>query len=1131
MPQFPRPAATLPARAARLHVLALGILLAGVTGWTGMTSSLGAAEAPGVKVPDGFTVTQYADDTLAHDIFSMTIDSAGRVVVSGPGYVKILIDSDGDGKADSAKLFVDGPATGAQGMHFIGRDLLCTGDAGLICYRDENRDDKADGPPEVFLKIKTGGEHNAHAIRRGPDGWWYLIAGNTAEITSGYVTVPNSPVRDPYGGVVMRLKPDLTGGEVLADGLRNAYDFDIDVNGELYTHDSDGERDVSLPWYVPTRVFHVLAGANYGSVTDSWKQPDYFLDAPPVVTATGRGSPTGVACYRHTQFPAAFHGGLFVLDWTFGRILSLPLQRKGDTWTARPTEFMAARGQFGFAPTDIEVGPDGSLYVSVGGRGTHGTVYRVTYTGGKKDFKPQVAAPISESASAIDQRNLCLDAPQPLCSWSRARWMPVAKKLGAQAFLSAALDDSLSTAARIRAIEILTELFAGLPHPAAEMLSRVASPEIRARAAWSLGVKRLAGADAEILVTFLGDADPLVRRRALEAVFGSEKLSDSTITAVSRCMHDEHRQVRLAAARLVPTMHAASFKALSEAARRLSWKAALTNSLGFVWRMQMRDVGFNAYAIDIGRRIVEGKYPSALKLEAVRVIQLALGDLGSSEKLSPVFDGYAGGLDLAPHEREIDTLRGALIRAFPSGERLNDLEISRTLAMLAPQDESLLPKVLERITDESHPVDDLHYLIVAARLPVKRNAEQRAAIAKALVNLERKMTGLKLQKDSNWNDRVGELYAELTKLDEQLPVAILEEPGFGRPGHVLFLSKLKPEHIPKAVDAFSNAMAADADYPWNNDLVFVFGMSKEKKHRDVVRRQFEKFELRTAVLMVLAESPEEQDRTRFAAGLDSAPLEVLTACVESLEKLPAKRDGEEIVSLIKLLRRLGAEKTEYPLREQIVALLKRNMGEDFGFEFGPGGYHPQPKPAEQFSAWAAKEFPTESARLFGTIETDLADLRTVLASVNWEKGDATRGRKLFAARGCAQCHTGGTGLGPDLAGSAARFSREDLFVAIALPNRDVSPRYQTTLVETKAGKVYTGLIVYESVEGLLLRNGTNQTYRIESTDIESKRNLPTSLMPNGLLKDLKTSDLADLYSYLKSLNIQTVDAKPERKIE
>ena len=105
--------------------------------------------------------------------------------------------SDGDGKAESAKTFVDGPKTGAQGMFFLGRDLFCVGDEGLIRYQDADGDDRADGPPQTFLKIKTGSEHHAHAIRRGPDGWWYLIAGNFAEVNGGLCHRKHVSHQDP----------------------------------------------------------------------------------------------------------------------------------------------------------------------------------------------------------------------------------------------------------------------------------------------------------------------------------------------------------------------------------------------------------------------------------------------------------------------------------------------------------------------------------------------------------------------------------------------------------------------------------------------------------------------------------------------------------------------------------------------------------------------------------------------------------------------------------------------------------------------------------------------------------------------------------------------------------------------
>ena len=307
--------------------------------------NLDAAEI-GVKVIDGFEVTEFAGDELAHDIYSMTLDSKGRVVVAGAGYVKILVDRDGDGKADEAKLFSEFPKNGAQGMYFNGRSLVCIGDGGILRLKDADGDDKADGPPDLFLKTKTGGEHDMHSIQQGPDGWWYVIAGNSAKISDKYATLPTSPVHSPRAGVLFRLKPDLTAGELLADGYRNTYDFAFNKQGDIFTYDSDEEREISLPWYRPTCVYHSVIGADHGWVSKSWMRRSGFFDMPPTIASLGRGSPTGVACYRHIQFPEKYQGALFVLDWTYGRVHALPLTPAGDTWKSEPELFMqGARGK------------------------------------------------------------------------------------------------------------------------------------------------------------------------------------------------------------------------------------------------------------------------------------------------------------------------------------------------------------------------------------------------------------------------------------------------------------------------------------------------------------------------------------------------------------------------------------------------------------------------------------------------------------------------------------------------------------------------------------------------------------------------------------------------------------------
>ena len=88
-------------------------------------------------------------------------------------------------------------------------------------------------------------------------------------------------------------------------GFRNAYDLAFNRDGELFTFDSDMEWDIGLPWYRPTRVNHLIPGAEFGwrSGWSTW--PDYFVDSLPATIDIGRGSPTGVEFYDHTRFPAA----------------------------------------------------------------------------------------------------------------------------------------------------------------------------------------------------------------------------------------------------------------------------------------------------------------------------------------------------------------------------------------------------------------------------------------------------------------------------------------------------------------------------------------------------------------------------------------------------------------------------------------------------------------------------------------------------------------------------------------------------------------------------------------------------------------------------------------------------------
>jgi glucose/arabinose dehydrogenase len=350
-------------------------------------------------VPAGFQITEFADAKLANDIYCLTFDPRGRVLVSGPGYIRLLID-DGNGRANRAVDLVPGLKDGPQGLSWEGDTLYFMADGGLRRVTIEN--DKPTGPPELIRRIKTGGEHDGHAILRGPDGWLYVLCGNNAGIDKTYATLPTSPITEPVAGCVLRLAPDLKNSEIVADGFRNAYGMDFTLDGELVTFDSDNERCVSLPWYEATRFYHVVPGGHYGWLSPQrasfWRLPPYFCDVVPPVATLGRGSPTGVACYRHQQFPESYRGGVFLADWTFGRIWFLSLKRSGATYAAEKRLFLEAVGENGFAPTDLAVHPTtGDLFVSIGGRGTRGAVYRIRHTEG---FKQLPFVPIGTTPTA-----------------------------------------------------------------------------------------------------------------------------------------------------------------------------------------------------------------------------------------------------------------------------------------------------------------------------------------------------------------------------------------------------------------------------------------------------------------------------------------------------------------------------------------------------------------------------------------------------------------------------------------------------------------------------------------------------------------------------------------------------------
>ena len=455
---------------------------------------------------------EVAPDKMAHDAFCMTLDAAGRPVLSGPGYIRTLVDDNQDGIYDRYVQWTSSPKEGAQGLWSEGLDLYWVGDKGLWRSRDANRDLVADGPPTKVLSLPTGGEHDSHAIRRGPDGYWYLMVGNLAKGITSLSNDPNSMVPRPRAGTLWRISPDFKTRSVWSHGLRNAYDFDFLPSGEVVTFDSDGERDITLPSYRPTRIMLLAPGSDAGWVSEGWKDSDSRLTMPMVLAELGRGSPTGVAVYRHYAFPEKYRNAVFALDWTFGRILCIYPEYvasqadsdRRDLLRLGAETFLETQGTVGFAPTDVCIAPDGGLLVCVGGRGTRGAVYRIVYRGERAMTAPSLwsdqKATETNRLSETQEKQLqkIAFAPCPNEAWSEANWRTVANELEWSNLANAVLDRytsqegrKLSDEARLGVLQILLRSGAPLATSIVKPLLQSENEDLQSLSWRAIGLNRV----------------------------------------------------------------------------------------------------------------------------------------------------------------------------------------------------------------------------------------------------------------------------------------------------------------------------------------------------------------------------------------------------------------------------------------------------------------------------------------------------------------------------------------------------------------------------------------------------------------------------------------------------------------
>lgn len=301
----------------------------------------------------------------------------------GADRITILEDTDGDGRMDRGRDFIDGLNL-ATGMAFGHDGVFVLNVPYLLFYPDRNRDDVPDSDPEVLL---TGfGMEDAHSVANsltwGPDGWLYGCQGST-------VTANIRGIEFQQG--VWRYHPQSRAFELFCEGGGNSWGLDFDSRGNLFYSTNYGGHVLV---HGLQGGYFVKSFAKHGELHNLHSY-GYFDHAAHQNFRGGHVTVGGIV-YQGDSFPEAFRGKYIAGDLLGHGVYWHNIQAQGSTVkTSHGGELLVANDDW-CAPTDVMAGPDGAVYVSdwYDGRTAHpdpdadwdrtnGRIYRISAKGTK----------------------------------------------------------------------------------------------------------------------------------------------------------------------------------------------------------------------------------------------------------------------------------------------------------------------------------------------------------------------------------------------------------------------------------------------------------------------------------------------------------------------------------------------------------------------------------------------------------------------------------------------------------------------------------------------------------------------------------------------------------------------------
>ncbi len=1068
------------------------------------------------RINQEFVVNEVLGSDSVGSLINMAFNEFGHIIASQEGGPLLLIyDSDKDGVPDKTREYCK-LVENIQGILPLNGDVFVTGDGqqgpGVYRLTDKDHNGSIDQADKIVGFKGPVGEHGAHGLAFGHDGFIYCVLGNHAQYDGEYAKSSTARafyegdlvqprMEDPGGhatgikapgGSVVRFNIDGSKVGIVTAGLRNAFDLVLHSSGRLYTHDSDMESDEGSVWYRPTAIYEVAEGGEFGWRSGWATWPNYYFDRLPPSLETGRGSPTGGCVYSHHMFPRRYHDALFLADWSQGKILSVTPDEKGNL-----NSEVFIEGQ-PLNVTDVAVGPDGWLYFCTGGRGTKGGVYQVRWRGKVPD---SVRDPGSGIAQAIKQ-------PQIDSAWGRQAVATLKRELGSawsSQITNIASGDATPPGQRVRALELM-QLFGPTPTPILlGELTSSPSELVRAKAAYYLGLHEANPLTQTELVGLLADSDPKVQLAACEALLraGYEVEPEHLLSLLGNV----DRKLSWAARRLLERVPAAQWSHLLE---HDDQRIRLQASLALIVASPTPE---NCEKVLRGiETMLTGFVSDRNFIDLLRLTQITLHQSGLTASNLP-------------------ELAQALADEYPVGQPILNRELIRILTYLNA--EQIIPTAIASLQGDLPHEDRLHIAMHLSLFKHQWSAAERYQIIKFFEESQTVDSGSSvplyvmnlthgLCKDLTLEEaRI--FVAEGAKWPNAALVSLYQFPDALSPADLATLKKLD-----ETIDG--KGYEAEQFKRLRTGIVAMLAQQGDEECQAYLREIWVRSpERRQAIALGLAQYPSDENWDYLVRSLPVLESYAIPDVMNALRQVTAAPDDSQALREVILhgLRMEQAGQSPQPALDLLsywtgIEAGDATLTESRDRTVTLGDSQPSKgSPLEKWQRWFAETYPNDPPAELPHLEKSspwsVETLSEYLATSDGRRGSSEAGMAAYRKAQCADCHKAssiGQPIGPDLTTIANRFTRNEVIESILFPSHIISDQYRSQRVVTTDGKVYAGLLIRKSSGTVTIRDAQSQETTISDETIELIEPSKISMMPTGLIDTFSAAEVRDLLTFL-----------------